>query len=59
MLQKYINSRKKISEIEYYALCLSNVSKDITITNVIFFVEYYLIDTNDVLDIRRDLMKET
>ena len=56
---KIYQFKEKNSEIEDYALCLSNVSKDITITNVIFFVEYHLIDTNDILDIHRDLMKET
>ena len=31
MLQKYINSKQKNSEITDYALCLGNISKDFTI----------------------------
>ena len=34
MLQKYINSKQKNSEIKDYALCLGNTSKDFTINNV-------------------------
>ena len=34
MLQKYINSKQKNSEIKDYALCLGNVSKDFTIDNM-------------------------
>ena len=34
MLQKYINSKQKISEIKDYALCLGNVSKYFTIDNM-------------------------
>ena len=32
MLQKYINSKPKDSEIKAYALCLGNISKDFTIS---------------------------
>ena len=31
MLQKYINSKQKNSQIKDYALCLGNVSKDFAI----------------------------
>ena len=34
MLQNYINSKQKNSEIKDYALCLGNVSKDFTINNM-------------------------
>ena len=34
MLQKYINSKQKNSEIKDYALCLGNISKDFTINNM-------------------------
>ena len=34
MLQKYINSKQKNSEIKDYALCLGNTSKDFTINNM-------------------------
>ena len=32
--QNYINSKQKNSEIKDYALCLGNVSKDFTISNI-------------------------
>ena len=34
MLQKYINSKKKNSEIKDYALWLGNISKDFPINNM-------------------------
>ena len=34
MLQKYINSKQKKSEIKDYALYLGNVSQDFTINNM-------------------------
>ena len=34
MLQKYINSKQKNSEIKDYALCLGNIAKDFTINNM-------------------------
>ena len=34
MLQKYISSKKKNSEIKYYVLCLGNLSTDFTINNM-------------------------
>ena len=34
MLQKYISSKPKDSEIKDYTLCLGNISKDFTINNL-------------------------
>ena len=34
MLQKYINSKQKIFKIKDYTLCLSNISKDLKISNI-------------------------
>ena len=68
MLQKYINSKQKISEIKDYALCLGNVSKYFTIDNMkkkkkknsglkrvvkFLFVDFNSIDTNSSLDIHK------
>ena len=56
----------KDSEIKYYTLCLSNCSKDFTVDemkknrfkrNCKSF--YNAIDTTDILDTHRYLMKET
>ena len=67
MLQKYISSKPKDSEIKDYTLCLGNISKDFTINNMkkqdqkgsvyFFSVDVNPIDTNDVIDIHRYLMK--
>ena len=70
----YVNAAKmyqfkaKDSEIKPYPLFLGNISKDFTINNMkqtglkgfvkIFSVDYNPIDTNDVLDIHRYLMKK-
>ena len=69
MLQKYINSKQKKSEIKDYALYLGNVSQDFTINNMtktglrgvvnFFSVDFNLIDINNILDIHRYLMKRT
>ena len=72
MLQKYINSKQKISEIKGYALCLGkkNFLKDFTINNMkkkkknkrrrkFLSVDCNAIDTNDILDIHKYLMKGT
>ena len=69
MLRKYISSKKKNSGIKDYALCLGNVSKDFTINKMnktglkgvvkYFSVDFNLIDTNDILDIHKYLMKRT
>ena len=68
MLQKYINSKQK-TEIKDYTLCLGNISKDFTINSItktglggvinIFSVDFNFIDTNDILDIYKYLMKRT
>ena len=60
MLEKYINSKQKNSEIKDYTLCLGNVSKDFTINNMknmgsggvvrLFSVDFNPIDTNNILD---------
>ena len=62
----------KDSEIKDYALCLGNISKDFTINNTkkkkktelkgvikFFSVDFHPIDTNDILDIYKYLMKRT
>ena len=66
---KIYQFKAKISEIKDYALCLGNLSKDFTINNmkktglkrvVIFFSVYYNpIDSNDILDIHKYLIKPT
>ena len=63
------NFKAKNSEIKDYVLCLGNISKDFTINNLkktglkgvvkFFSVDFNLIDTNDILDIRKYLMKRT
>ena len=69
MLQKYINSKQKNSEIKDYTLCLGNALKDFTINNrekpelkgivKLFSVDFNSIDTNDVTDIHKYLMERT
>ena len=67
---KMYQFKAKNSEIKYYTICLSNISKDFTINNMkkktglgevvkFFSVDSNLIDTNDVLDIHKYLMKKT
>ena len=66
---KVYQFKAKNSEIKNYALCLGNVSKYFTINNmkktglkkvVIFFsVDFNPIDTNNILDIHKYLMKKT
>ena len=34
MVQKYMNSKQKNSEIKGYTLCLGNISKDFTVNNM-------------------------
>ena len=61
--------KTKNSEIKDYAMCLGNVSKDFKTNNmkktglkenIIFFsVDFNPIDTNDILDIHKYLMKRT
>ena len=66
---KICQFKAKYSEIKPYPLCLGNVSKDIKLDNMkktwlkgsvkVFSVDYNAIDTNNILDIRRYLVKET
>ena len=69
MLQKY-QFKTKDSEIKDYALCLGNISKDFTIINMkkktglkgvikFFSVDFNPTDTNDILDIHKNLTKRT
>ena len=55
------------SEIRDHTLCLGNISKDFTINNIkknwlggvyFFLVDFNSIDTNNVLDIHKYLMKK-
>ena len=59
----------KNSEVKGYALCLGNISKDFTIHNMkktglkgivnfFFSVDFNPIDTNNILDIHKYLMKK-
>ena len=66
---KVYQFKARISEIKYYPLCLGNVLKDFTINNMktsrlkgdinFFSVDFNPIDTNDILDIHKYLMKIT
>ena len=66
---KIYQFKAKSSEIKDYALCLDNISKDFAINNMkekglggvvkFFSVDFNPIDTNDVLDIHKYLMKKT
>ena len=66
---KICQFRAKESEIKDYALCLGIMAKDFTINNVektglkgvvkFFSVDFNPIDTNDILDIHKYLMKRT
>ena len=59
--------KAKDYEIKYYTLCLGNFPKDFTINNMkknkikwnwkTFFVDFDLVDTNDILDTHKYLMK--
>ena len=61
--------KAKHSEIKPHQSCLGNISKDFTLDNMkktglkgfakAFSVDYDPINTTDILDIRRFLMKET
>ena len=64
---KIYHFKAKKSEIEDYTLCLGNISKDFTINDMkqtelkgsvkFFSVDFNPIDTNNILDIHRYLMK--
>ena len=67
LLEKYISS-KQDSEIKYCNLCLGKVSKNFRTKNMkktglkwsvkIFSVDVNTIDTNDILDIHKYLIKK-
>ena len=69
MLQKHISSKQNTLKIKDYPLCLGNISKDFTINNMAkpglkgivkcFSIDFNPIDTNDILDIHKYLMKRT
>ena len=61
--------KAKDSEIKKYTLCLGNVSKDFTVDNMkkktgfkgnvnLFSFDYRSINTTEILDIHKYLMKE-
>ena len=67
---KIYQFKAKDSEVKYYILRLGNISKDFTINNMkkrnrikrtckIFSANFNPIDTKDVLDIQKYLMKKT
>ena len=66
---KVYQFKEKGSEIKDYALCLSSISQDFTINDMtkaglkgavkFFSVDFNPIDTNDILDIHKYLMKRT
>ena len=65
-LTKMYQFKAKDSEIKPYLLCLGNILKDFTISNMKkkqvlkeMYNFFLLIDTSDFLNIHRFLMKET
>ena len=66
---KIYQFKAKNSEIKYYTLCLGNISKYFTINDMkekelgevvkYFSVDFNPIDTNDILDIHKYLIKKT
>ena len=64
MVQKYINSKQKSLEIKDYARYLGNILRDCTINNMKKktglkgTLKVFSVDTNDILDIHRYLMKK-
>ena len=66
---KVYQFKAKDSEIKDYSLCFGNISKDFTINSMkktglkgavkYFSVDFNPIDTNDILDIHKYLMKTT
>ena len=60
--------KAKHAKIKDYALCLSNISKDFTSNNMkkyglkgivnFFYVDFNPIDTNDILDTYKNLMRK-
>ena len=65
---KIYQFKTKDFEIQDYALCLGNISKDFTVNNMkktglkgsvkVFSVDYNVIDTKDILNIHIYLMKK-
>ena len=68
MVQKFINLKKKDSEIVTIPLCLGNISKDFSVDNMKktglnryiddFSVDYDAIAVDDKLDIHKYLMEK-
>ena len=68
MLQKYIHSKQKNAEIKKYTLWLGNISKDFTAINMKktginryvyeFSVDYNIVDTSNIINIHKYLMKK-
>ena len=70
MLQKYINSKLKNLNKKDYTLCLRNISKDFTINKMKIRIKrkcemffrwikcFNLIDSNDILDTQKQLIKK-
>ena len=66
---KIYQFKAKDSELKPYLLCLGNISKDFTLNNMkksrlkgsvkVFYVDYNVIDTSDILDIHKYLIKGT
>ena len=66
---KIYQFKAKDSEIKDYTLCLGNISKEFAINNIkknsikrkceIFSFNFNPIDTNDILDVHRYIMKRT
>ena len=68
MLQKFYQFKAKYSEIKNYAKCLGSFSNDFQINNVknrnewnfsFFSVTFNSINTNDILDANKYLVKKT
>ena len=67
MLQNYISSKQKVSEIKKYSLCLGNISGDFSANNMTkaglngyvydFSVHYRAFHTSNIIDIHKYLMK--
>ena len=65
----FVSIESKRFKIKPYPLCLGNTLKDFTINNIkktglngyayVFSTDYNIIDTNNILDIDKHLMKIT
>ena len=66
--QKYITVRQRKSEIKIYLLCLAKISKEPFVDNIRktglngyvsdFSVDCNIIDTSNIIDIQKSLMKK-